>query len=144
VSVLAALSLSPRRGQLGLLFRTLQDGYFQTSHVVSFLRDLLRHFRGRVIVVWDGWKVHGAAFRQVASSRLEAVTLPAYAPELNPVEQLWSRLKWGDLANAAFGDSTELLGRLRPLLCETAQSRSRLRSFWEGAKLDLRQMKLRR
>lgn len=144
MSVLAALSLSPRRGQLGLLFRTLQDGYFQTSHVVSFLRDLLRHFRGRVIVVWDGWTVHGAALRHVASSRLEVVTLPPYAPELNPVEQLWGRLKWSDLANAAFRDSTELLGRLQPLLSAKAESRSCLRSFWEGAKLDLRPMKLRR
>lgn len=120
--MLAALSLSPRRGQLGLLFRTLQDGYYQASHVISFLRDLLQHFRGRVIVVWDGWKVHGAALRQVASSRIEGVTLPAYAPELNPVEQIWGRLKWSDLANDAFMDSTELLSRLRPLLCETAQS----------------------
>ncbi len=142
--MLAALSLSPRRGQLGLLFRTLQDGYFQTSHLVSFLRDLLQHFRGRVIVVWDGWKVHGAALRQVASSRLEAVTLPAYAPDLNPVEQLWGRLKWSDLANEAFLDSTELLKRLQPLLHATAESQSRLRSFWEGAKLELQTMKLRR
>ena len=51
VSVMAALSLSPRRARLGLLFRTIQDGYFQTEHIVAFLRDLLRHFRGRVIVV---------------------------------------------------------------------------------------------
>ena len=58
VSVIAALSLSPLRSRLGLHFRTLRDGCFQTEHVVRFLRDLLRHFRGPLIVVWDGWKPH--------------------------------------------------------------------------------------
>jgi hypothetical protein len=61
VSVLAALSLSPRRQRLNLYFRTLQDGYFQTEHIAAFLRDLHYHIRGRIIVVWDGWKPHEAA-----------------------------------------------------------------------------------
>ena len=133
--------MSPIRQRLGLLFRTLQDGYYQTPHIVVFLRDLLWHFRGKVIIVWDGWKTHGAALREVQSSRLEAVTLPPYAPELNPVEQLWNRLKRSDFANAAFADSTELLSRLKPQLAKTSQSRSRLLSCWQGAKLRLLQMK---
>ena len=139
---MAALSLSPRRGRLGLLFRTRQDGYVQTEHVATFLRDLLYHFRGRVIVVWDGGKVHGSAAKLVQSPRLETVTLPAYAPELNPVEQIWNRLKWSDLANVAPVDSTELHGQLRPLLVQTALSTSRLKSFWKGAKLPLHKLKL--
>lgn len=141
---MAALSLSPRRARLGLLFRTIQDGYFQTEHIVAFLRDLLRHFRGRVIVVWDGWKVHKSAARLVTSPRLETVTLPGYAPELNPVEQLWNRLKWGRLANAAPLDSTDLHDRLRPLLRQTAFSLPQLESFWAGAKLTITNMKFRR
>lgn len=112
--------------------------------MVSFLRDVLRHFGGRVIVVWDGWTVHGAALRRVASSRLEAVTLPPYTPELNPVEQLWGRVKWSDLANAAFTDSTALLAGLRPLRVGAANCAAKLRSFWQGAKLKLPQPKLRR
>jgi transposase len=140
---MAALTLSPRRNRLGLYFTTLQDGYFQTPHVAAFLRDLLRHLRGRVIVVWDGWKVHAAAARLVASSRLATVTLPGYAPELNPVEQVWNRLKWSHLANAAPADSTELHRQLRPLLYHTKLSLPRLVSFWEGAKLPLHQLKLK-
>jgi len=144
VSVMAALSLSPRRRKLGLLFRTRQDGYFQTDHVVAFLRDLLGHFRGRIIVVWDGWKVHAAAAAQVNSSRLETATLPGYAPELNPVEQVWNRLKWADLANAAPADSNELHRQLQPLLTKTAKSFDRLRSFWLGARLHVPTLKLKR
>lgn len=144
VSVMAALSLSPRQQRLGLYFRTRQDGYFQTEHVAAFLRDLLYHFRGRLIVVWDGWKVHQAAAKLVKSSRLETVTLPGYAPELNPVEHIWNRLKWSDLANAAPADSDELHRQLRPLLHFTARSLARLLSFWKGARLPLYQMKLKR
>ena len=140
---MAALTLSPRRNRLGLYFTTLQDDYFKTPHVAAFLRDLLRHLRGRVIVVWDGWKVHEAAARLVASSRLETVTLPGYAPELNPVEQIWNRLKWTHLANAAPADATELHKRLQPLLLQTKLSLPRLISFWQGAKLPLHKMKLR-
>ena len=141
---MAALTLSPRRNRLGLYFRTLQDGYFQTEHVVAFLRDLLRHIRGRVIVVWDGWKVHAAAAAALRSPRLETVPLPGYAPELNPVEQIWNRLKWTHLANSAPADSTELHNRLRPLLRQTAQSPAQLISFWEGAQLPLHKLRLRR
>jgi transposase len=144
VSVMAALSLSPRQQRLGLYFRTRQDGYFQTEHVVAFLRDLHYHFRGKIIVVWDGWKVHQAAAKLVNSSRLETVTLPGYAPELNPVEQVWNRLKWSDLANAAPADSDELYRQLRPLLHFTARSLPRLLSFWKGAELPLDQLKLKR
>ena len=53
VSVMAALSLSPRRGRLGLLFLTRQDGYFQTEHVVAFLRDL------RIPSSRSGWRTSG-------------------------------------------------------------------------------------
>ena len=108
----------------------------------QFLRDLLRQFRGKVIVVWDGWTVHGAALKEVPSSRLEAVTRPPDAPELNPVEQVWNRWKWTDLANATFGTSTELLGQLCPHLEQTALLPQRLKSFWEGAELDLPKMKM--
>lgn len=69
------------RGRLGLLFRVQQDGYFQTEHVATFLRDLLHHFRGRIIVVWDGWKVYQAATKLAQSKRLKTETLPGYAPE---------------------------------------------------------------
>jgi transposase len=40
---------------------------------------------------------------------LETVQLPSYAPELNPVECLWSALKGGDLAGHACRNVDELL-----------------------------------
>ena len=53
MSILGALTLSPRRGRRGLYFQTLPKHSFHGGHVARFLRHLLRHFRGRVLVVWD-------------------------------------------------------------------------------------------
>lgn len=58
VSVIGAVSVSPAARHLGLYFATLPDGYFDAGAVVEFLRDLLRHLRGRVVVVWDGGGNH--------------------------------------------------------------------------------------
>jgi transposase len=43
----------------------------------------------------------------VARPWLRVYTLPAYAPELNPVEKVWSHLK-RSLANLAAGNATNL------------------------------------
>jgi putative transposase len=143
VSAMAALTLSHRR-KLGLLFRTLQDRYFQTPDVVSFLEDLLKHIRGKIIIVWDRWNVHNSAARKVISPRLEYVKLPPYAAELNPVEQLWSRLKWSDFANFAPEDAKAMRKALKPKLVQKARCSSTLESFWKGAKLHIPRLKLKR
>lgn len=53
VSVIGAVSVSPTAQHLGLYVATLPDGFFAAEEVVKFLRDLLKHLRGKVIVVWD-------------------------------------------------------------------------------------------
>ena len=51
------------------------------------------HLPGRLLVIWDGLPAHRSRLVQhwVAGqrARLELERLPAYAPELNPVEYLW-------------------------------------------------------
>jgi putative transposase len=91
VSVIGAVSVSPAAHRLGLYFATLPDGYFTAGEVVKFLRDLLQHLRGKVIVVWDRGPNHkGPVVREFLrrNRRLRLELLPAYAPELNPVEQV--------------------------------------------------------
>jgi hypothetical protein len=53
VSVIGAVSVSPDAHRLGFYFATAVDGYFGPERVVAFLRDLLRHLRGKVVVLWD-------------------------------------------------------------------------------------------
>jgi hypothetical protein len=70
-------------------------------------RDLLiaahRQLPGGVVVlVWDNLNVHlGPELRAFTGAQawLRVFRLPAYAPDLNPVEGIWSVLKRGVLAN---------------------------------------------
>lgn len=138
--MIGALTLSPKRGRIGLYFQTIVNGSFTGASVAKFLQQLLRHIQGRVIVVWDRWSGHGGPYvRQVLARnpRLELVQLPAYAPELNPVEYLWSHLRWSCLCNFAPADAEELNKAMDPVFRKTARNQELLRSFWEGAKLPL-------
>jgi putative transposase len=66
--------------------------------------ELHAHLAGKkVTLLWDGLPSHRSKKmkRYLASQRrwLVVERLPAYAPELNPVEKLWANLKGGELAN---------------------------------------------
>jgi putative transposase len=61
--------------------------------------------------------------------------LPPYAPELNPVEYLWTHLKYGQLPNFAPKNVFELDETLRDHLGDTTLSSKRLRSFCDHCRL---------
>jgi len=109
VSVIAGLSVSPKVQRLGLYFATQPDGYFTNDKTIEFLRDLLKHLRGKVVAVWDRGTNHkGPVVSKFLARhpRLTLELLPPWAPELNPVEHVWSWLKYGELANFV-PDTTE-------------------------------------
>lgn len=140
VSLIGALTISPRSQRLGLYFSSLVNDSFDNTAVAWFLQQLLRHFRGPVMVVWDRGPMHrGPAIRELQKKypRLHLESLPPYAPDLNPVEQLWSYLKWGRLCNFAPQDSSELDRAAFRVLAAIRSDRKRLRSFWAGSELPL-------
>jgi transposase len=95
ISAIAALTVAARRARLGLYVQLRQDN-FKAVQVARFLRLLLAHLRGHVILLWDGGQIHkGPAINAVrdAFPRLHLERFPAYAPELNPVEQVWNDFK---------------------------------------------------
>lgn len=71
--------------------------------VVRFLRHLRQHVRTPVVLIWDGLKAHRShevkAYLEAEGSWLTIERLPGYAPELNPVEGLWSWMKGTVAAN---------------------------------------------
>lgn len=140
VSIIATLTMSPKRCRLGLYFNTIPNGSFNGATVATFLRQLLRHIRGRVVVVWDRWTGHRcAAVREVLADhpRLKLVSLPAYAPELNPVEYLWSHLKWSELCNFGPTDAHDLNRAITPALHRTKLNQKLMVGFWLGTRLKL-------
>jgi len=70
--------------------------------------------RGRSL--WDNLNVHKAVdLREWAETRdwLTIFYLPPYAPDLNPVEGIWSLLRRGWLSNIAFSTPEHLVQRIR-------------------------------
>ena len=138
VSVIGAVSVSPLAQHLGLYFATLPDGFFTAGAVAGFLRDLLKHLRGKVVVVWDGGGNHkGPLIRDFLrrNERLSLERLPAYAPALNPVEAVWSWLKYGQLANFVPDGIPELDDKVVDRLVELKCDPGLLRVLWERSDL---------
>ena len=75
-----------------------------TTSIMEFLIELHRHLDGdKVTLIWDGLPSHRSRAMQafIKSQRhwLVVERLPAYAYDLNPVEQVWGNLKGTELAN---------------------------------------------
>ena len=104
VSIIAALVVSPQGRRVRWCFRLHVQKSIVAALVQAFLRQMGRWVRGPVIVVWDRLKAHRAVSVQQfigRHRRFRIEWLPAYAPELNPVEYGWSWLKTNPLANQA-------------------------------------------
>ena len=75
----------------------------KTPDVIRTIKELRAHVRGKLVLVWDGLAAHTSkntrAFLTSQKHWLTVYRFPAYAPELNPVEYLWSCGKNKDLAN---------------------------------------------
>lgn len=69
-----------------------------------------------IVLIWDDLDTHRAAgMREYVAAHdwLTIVQLPSYAPDLNPVEGVWSLLQHGPPANTAFTDDEHLERTLR-------------------------------
>jgi transposase len=81
----------------------IHPGSIKGPQVIEFLRHLQRHVPGKLTVIWDGAPIHRSRLVQdyVASTagRIAVERLPAYAPELNPVEYMWGNLKQHQIGN---------------------------------------------
>jgi transposase len=101
----------------GRLFVQGQDRSLRSTDVVRFLKHLLRQIAGKLLIVWDGASIHYGAVRAFlgagGAARLTIVRLPAYAPDLNPVEGVWAYLKRVELLNTCCHSLYELRVELR-------------------------------
>jgi hypothetical protein len=84
-------SLSATAGVTGWSFYfRLFPGSIRSPQVVEFLEHPMRHLPGKMMIIWDGLRSHRSRmvwdFVRRRRGRLWLKFLPAYAPELNPVE----------------------------------------------------------
>jgi len=111
----------------------------RAQEVVNFLGHLLRHLRGRLLVVWDRSPTHRARlvkqFVARRRGRLALEYLPAYAPELNPVEYIWGYWKHHELPNFCPRDFNQLSYHARRALRRMRRRPALVMAFWEQADL---------
>jgi transposase len=94
---------------------------------------------GPIVLVWDNLNAHiSAVMKRLVAARpwLRVVQLPAYAPELNPVEAVWSHLK-KSLANLAKRTVDQLLGLIKTRLKRIQYRPGLIAGFLARTRLDL-------
>jgi transposase len=114
LSVAGALAFRWDGRRTRFYFHTHPGSYTDVT-LIGFLHHLKRHFRGRrVILIWDGLGAHksGPMTAYLARQRawLTVERLPAYAPDLNPIEQVWGNVKGAELANLCAEDLARFAG----------------------------------
>lgn len=105
-------------GRRSRFFFQTQAGTYRDARLIAFRRGLKRHLRRRrVILIWDGLGAHKSQRMKTYVARqhgwLTLERLPAYALELNPLEQVWGNVKTRELANVCALDLAALRRPLR-------------------------------
>ena len=104
VSIAGLLCLKPgHRGRL--MFRTLthrgrkgEKSSFTEADYIALLDTAHQRLNAPIVLVWDNLNTHvSKAMSDFIDGRdwLTVIRLPAYAPDLNPTEGVWSNLKRG-------------------------------------------------
>ena len=137
-SVIGAITVAPERHRMGLYFQGF-DHNIRGEDCELFVWALHQQLRRPLLVVWDGLNAHKTAANRFAREPHRAIfeRLPAYAPQLNPVEWLWSHTKYAQLANYCPDTFDELGQRAAEGLRATRRRPDILRGFFAGAGLTL-------
>jgi transposase len=109
------------------------------EETVLFLAHLLQHLAGPLLVVWDRLPAHRSRlvgeFLDALQGEIVIEYLPAYAPELNPVEYLWGYWKHHQLPNVCPKDFWQLSEKARRTLRRLRQRPRLITAFWKQASL---------
>lgn len=113
----------------------------RSPQVIRFLRHLLAHIRGRIVVFWDGGSIHTSKivqrFLDEHRGRLTTHFFPAYAPDVNPQEQVWHQLKYVELRNLCPTTPAQLIAETRAGMERIRHQPELFPTFFEHAGLSL-------
>jgi hypothetical protein len=140
-SMAAALGYHPDGTKARLCFHLQADSY-DTDSLIGVLEQLADFYRGqRVVLIWDGLSSHWShkmrAHLDAQRDWLTVERLPAYAPELNPVEGLWANLKGGELANCTADTVAEVADQAQHGIQRVCDSNSLVVGFLAHTGLSL-------
>lgn len=109
------------------------------KQTVEFLLHLLRQLSGPLLIVWDRLAAHRSRlvwdFIRDLQGLIVIEYLPAYAPELNPVEYLWGHWKHHQLPNVCPQDLWQLSEVARRTLRRLRRRPRLITACWKQASL---------
>jgi transposase len=139
VSALGAITLRPATGAMDLLIDWYPGSYVRGAEAAAFVQRLLEHVPdGPIDLIWDNLQAHKSPLvKQIAEDnpQLRIHYLPPYAPDLNPVEPLWSMTKYHGMANHAIDTLEELEATARRHVERVAAQRHLLAACFKAAGL---------
>ena len=117
----------------------LYAGTIRTPQVIEFLKALQATIGNKLLIIWDRLQAHRSKLvRQHVEAqrgRIALEFLPAYAPEMNPVECIWGYLKHHAMPNYGARDLGDLAQRARRHLRSMQRRPTLVRAFWQQAHL---------
>lgn len=131
VSISGAISSNGK-----LYYEVREKEGFKKKGLTRYLTNCRKRMRKNLLLIWDNAPTHKSKEIKEYLSRQDkdnpAIWLdniPAYSPELNPIEQLWGYLK-KKLANRFFKTTKELKQAVIQVLEEIARNKELIISFF--------------
>jgi transposase len=141
ISVIGAITISPRRRHFGFYFHLSADNInMRGDSVVQFIEHVRRKIRGPITLLWDQIPIHRGspvAAYVVRHRRLVVEPFPPGAPELNPVDNVWSYVKYNRLPNYTPPNLSELRERITMEFRRLRKRPDLLRAFFNHTGLSL-------
>ena len=126
----------------GWLITMTRYDAFHGSDSVHFLKHLISQTNSKLLVIWDGSRIHRneevkSFLFDGAAKQIHLERLPAYAPDLNPDEGVWNHLKYVELRNSCCLDLMDLRQKLSLAVLRLRRRPHLIQSFFGQAGLML-------
>lgn len=114
-------------------------GAIRSEQIIEFLGALKRQIKHKLLIIWDGAAIHRSrklnAWLDDLNGHVAVARLPAYAPELNPVEAIWAYLKKHEIANLCLNTIGEVGQFARNRLKSMQRRPALIAALWKQAEL---------
>jgi transposase len=137
LSTISAITVAPHRRRYGLYWAQYAHN-IRSGEVLLFLQGLRRHLPKGFTLIWDRGQPHRPKLVKnwlERRRRIVVESLPSCAPDLNPVEAVWSHTKHSDLANYAPDSIQDLEQSFLSSMVRTRGQRHLLSAFFKAAGL---------
>ena len=117
----------------------LHEGSIKSPQIIEFLKAVHASVGRKLLIIWDRLQAHRSkAVHHYVEQLRGAIALeylPAYAPELNPVEYIWGYLKHHAMPNYCAADLDDVSDLARSNLRSMQRRGTLVDAFWRQAEL---------